>query len=188
MVNVYESIKYVVRNGIKGDFVETGVWKGGACVLANAVIHELGQESLRKVHVFDSFEGLPKPYMEQDNGDVHHTFDFLSVDLNYVSDVFRKYGYLTDNVVFRKGFFSETMKYTSDIERISVLRLDGDMYSSTIEVLDSLYDKVSTGGVVIVDDWTLDGARNAVLDFRSARGETLEFVPIDGYSCYWIKK
>lgn len=187
MVNIYEAIKYVVRNGIQGDFAETGVWKGGACVLANAVLHEMGQQSLRKVHVFDSFEGLPKPYMVQDNGDVHHTFDFLCVDLDYVTGVFNKYGYLTENVVFRKGFFSETMKETSDIEKISILRLDGDMYSSTIEVLEALYQKVSTGGVVIVDDWALPGARSAVVDFRTRIGERLDFVPIDDYSCYWIK-
>lgn len=188
MVNIYEAIKYVVRNGIEGDFVETGVWKGGACVLANASLHEMGQESVRRVHLFDSFEGLPIPYMEQDNGDKHYTLEFLRVDIEYVKGVFEKYGYLTDNVVFRKGFFSDTMKETSDIEKISILRLDGDMYSSTIEVLNALYHKLSSGGIVIVDDWTLDGAKNAVIDFRNKIGETLDFLPIDNHSCYWIKK
>jgi|LauGreDrversion4_2_1035121.scaffolds.fasta_scaffold75296_4 hypothetical protein len=187
MVNIYESIKDVCERRIDGDFVETGVWKGGACVLANAVIHELQQQNHRRVHVFDSFEGLPMPYMEQDSGDIHHTFDFLSVNLDYVKGVFSKYGYLTDNVVFRKGFFSETMKNTSDISKIAVLRLDGDMYSSTIEVLEALYDKVSDGGLIIVDDWTLPGAYNAVNDFLSSRGEQVQFFSIDNSSCYWRK-
>ena len=187
MVNIYESIKDVCERRIDGDFVETGVWKGGACVLANAIIHQLGQQNQRKVHVFDSFEGLPMPYMEQDEGDIHHKHDFLSVSLDYVKGVFSKYGYLTDNVVFHKGFFSETMKNTSDISKISVLRLDGDMYSSTIEVLDALYDKVSDGGIIIVDDWTLPGAHSAVNDFLSSRGEQVQFFDIDNYSCYWRK-
>jgi O-methyltransferase len=187
MVNIYESLKDVIKKGIEGDFVETGVWKGGACVLANAIIHELGEESKRLVHVFDSFEGLPAPYMEQDNGDRHYTLTCLAIDLDTVKGVFEKYGYLTENVKFRKGFFKDTMLHTEDIEKIAVLRLDGDMYSSTIEVLDALYDKVQPGGVVIVDDWALPGARKAVYDFLAKRNYNPDIVRIDNIACYWRK-
>jgi O-methyltransferase len=187
MVNVYESLKEVTMKNIPGDFVETGVWKGGACILANAVIHEFNEQTNRKVYVFDSFEGLPAPYMEEDAGDNHHTIACLAINLESVKNNFSKYGLLTDNVEFRKGFFSETMKHVSDIEKIAVLRLDGDMYSSTIEVLEALYDKVQEGGIIIVDDWTLPGAKNAVHDFLREKNSSPEFVTIDNYSVFWRK-
>lgn len=187
MVNIYEALEEVSSKNIQGDFVETGVWKGGACVLANAVIHELGEEESRKVHVFDSFEGLPAPYMQQDNGDNHHTIACLAVSVETVKEVLEKYGYLTENVIFRKGFFKDTMKETSDIEKIAILRLDGDMYSSTIEVLEALYDKVQAGGIIIVDDWTLPGAKSAVMDFLKSRESSPEFISIDRFSCFWRK-
>ena len=186
MVNVYESLKEVVNKNIKGDFVETGVWKGGACVLANAVLHELKQQD-RKVYVFDSFEGLPAPYMEEDRGDNHYTIPCLAVDLDTVKSVFEKYGYLTENVEFRKGFFKDTMQNVSDIKDIAVLRLDGDMYSSTIEVLEALYEKVQLGGIVIVDDWTLPGAKNAVNDFLRSINSNPEIIAIDRHSAFWRK-
>lgn len=187
MINIYRALTEVSRLGIPGDFVETGVWKGGACVLANAVIHELNEQDYRKVHVCDSFEGLPPPYMPQDAGDPLHTLKFLAVDLETVKGVFEKYGYLTDNVKFRKGFFRDTMVDTSDIEKIAVLRLDGDMYCSTMEVLTALYDKVQPGGYIIIDDWELRGANSAVHDFLAARNEPPAFIPIDSHSIYWRK-
>lgn len=187
MVNIYESLKETILNGVPGDFVETGVWKGGACVLANAVIHEFNEEASRRVHVFDSFAGLPPPYMPQDKGDNHHSYSCLAIDLDTVKSVFNKYGYLTDNVIFRKGLFKDTMLETSDIEKIAVLRLDGDMYCSTIEVLNALYDKVQPGGIIIIDDWCLPGAKNAVLDFLVKRDICPQLIRIDRCSCCWRK-
>lgn len=180
-------MKTVIENGIEGDFVETGVWKGGACVMANAVICEANQQPFRKVHVFDSFEGLPKPYMVEDAGDNHHAIDCLAISVDTVKKVFASYGLLTENVIFRKGWFKDTMKTTDDINKIAVLRLDGDLYSSTIEVLEALYDKVTAGGFVIVDDWLLPGARKAVIDFASKRGFIPNMIHIDKNSCYWVK-
>jgi O-methyltransferase len=187
LVNIYESLKKCIDEGIEGDFVETGIWKGGACVFANAVMHEFDQQNARRVHCFDSFEGLPAPYMEEDEGDQHYTFDFLRISVDQVKEVFSKYKLLTENAIFRKGFFKDSMKEVEDIEKICMLRLDGDMYSSTIEVLEALYDKVSIGGFVVVDDWILPTARAAVYDFLNSRGISPEFRIIDESSIYWIK-
>lgn len=188
MRNVKELMQNAIENNIEGDFVETGVWKGGACVMANAVIYETNQQSSRRVHVFDSFEGLPEPYMTEDAGDSHHTIDCLAISLDTVKKVFSSYGLLTENVIFRKGWFKDTMKNTDDIDKIAILRLDGDMYSSTIEVLEALYNKVPVGGFIIVDDWLLPGARKAVIDFANERSFIPNMIHIDKNSCYWIKE
>lgn len=188
LVNIYESLKSCVDGGIEGDFVEAGIWKGGACVFANAVIHELGQQDSRRVHCFDSFEGLPAPYMKEDEGDIHYTFDPLRISVDQVKGVFSRYGLLTENAKFRKGFFKDSMKSVEDIEKICMLRLDGDMYCSTIEVLEALYDKVSIGGIVVVDDWALPTCRAAVYDFLGSRGLSPEFRVIDESSIFWTKQ
>lgn len=186
--NVYHVLKDVIENNIEGDFVETGVWKGGSCVLANAIIHEYKQEQERRVHLFDSFSGLPMPYMKEDEGDIHHTHECLAISIETVKGVCSSYGLLTPNLVFRRGWFKDTMQNVSDIDKISVLRLDGDMYSSTIEVLDALYDKVPVGGYIIIDDWCLPGARQAVVDFTTKRKINPNLIAIDNASCYWKKE
>jgi hypothetical protein len=71
------------------------------------------------------------------------------------------------------------------IERLAVLRLDGDMYSSTIDALTALYDKVSPGGFVIIDDYSLPTCREAVHDFRRDRGIEDLIVAIDAIGSYW---
>ena len=188
MINIYYLLNEVIAKGVPGDFVETGVWKGGACVLANAALRERGEQH-RRVHAFDSFEGLPVPYAEYDLSinDKHHTHDELAVSLEEVYDVFLRYNLLTDNVVFRKGWFSDTMQEIDDIESVSILRLDGDMYSSTMEVLDAMYDKVSKGGFIIVDDLMLPGCRKACEDFFEKRKLRVNLIRIDKNSVFWEK-
>jgi O-methyltransferase len=79
------------------------------------------------------------------------------------------------------------MQHVDDIDKISILRLDGDMYSSTIEVLEALYDKVQPGGFIIVDDWTLPGANKAVKDYLQRKNSSPNFIQIDRNSAYWKK-
>jgi hypothetical protein len=93
---------------------------------------------------------------------------------------------LDDNVVFIKGFFENTIP-NAPIDKLSILRLDGDMYSSTIQCLNSLYDKVSIGGYIIVDDWCLLNCRKAVNDFRKTRNITDRIIEIDGIGVFWKK-
>jgi O-methyltransferase len=180
-------IEQAIANEIEGDIIETGVWKGGACILAAAVVRSM--ESRKIVFVADSFEGLPKPedVYPEDANDPHHTIDFLKVSLSEVKQNFAKYGLLNNQVIFIEGFFKDTLPDSPQIEKLSVLRLDGDMYSSTIEVLEALYDKLSVGGYLIVDDFFLPACRKAVEDFREKRNITDEIVTIDWTGVYWIK-
>jgi glycosyltransferase involved in cell wall biosynthesis len=162
---------------------------GGACILMRAALEAFGDVE-RRVFVADSFEGLPAPDAEaypSDREDRHHTFAELAVSLDEVKANFAKYGLLDDRVVFLKGWFKDTLA-AAPIDRLAVLRLDGDMYESTMEALSALYDKVSAGGFVIIDDYgCIEGCRKAVDDFRNARGIKDLIVDIDGWGVYWRK-
>jgi O-methyltransferase len=187
--NLRELVETAIREDIPGDLIETGAWRGGACILMRATLAAFGDQE-RRVYVADSFQGLPPPDPENyptDLGDRLHTFGELSVSLGEVKANFAKYGLLDDRVVFLDGWFKDTLS-AAPIERLAVLRLDGDMYESTMEALTALYDKVSTGGFVIIDDYgCIDACRKAVHDFRDARGIADKIVDIDGWGVYWRK-
>jgi hypothetical protein len=188
MSNLRQISEFVVENKVPGDLMETGVWRGGACIMMRAVL-QAHSVSDRNVWVADSFCGLPEPNPEiaADSGDKHHTFAELAVSLEKVKSNFNKYGLLDGQVRFLQGWFSETLPQ-APIEKLAVLRLDGDMYESTMDVLKNLYDKVSEGGFIIVDDFgAVQGCQTAILEFRADRQITDPIYPIDGYGVFWRK-
>ena len=143
----------------------------------------------RNVYVCDSFQGLPPPKDHEypvDRGDTHHTAPFLAVNLEQVQENFEGYDLLTDQVKFVKGWFSDTLP-TLAVEKLAILRLDGDMYESTIVALENLYPKLSVGGYVIVDDYGLPNCRRALADYREYHGIDSEYITIDNSSVYWTK-
>lgn len=179
-----------IREGVPGDFIETGVWRGGACVLARAVFVALG-ETNRRVFVADSFAGLPAPESERfsrsvDAGDEHYKQDFLRVSLEEVRTTFCKYDLLDEKVVFLKGWFKDTLPH-GPFENFAVIRLDGDMYSSTMDALTSLYPRLSPGGFCIVDDYALSGCRQAVDEYRLTRNIRSPMESIDWTGIFWRK-
>jgi O-methyltransferase len=179
--NLHECLNAIHADNIPGDLVETGVWRGGATIFMRAFLAAHGDET-RKVWACDSFEGLPKPTDEfaEDHGDKLWQSEYLAVSVDEVKANFEKYRLLDDRTIFLKGFFSDTMP-TAPISQIAVLRLDGDMYESTIVVLKALYRKVSPGGFVIIDDYgMIPGCNQAVEDFRRDANIT-EPLEIIGY-------
>lgn len=188
MDNLRYCLCNVLEEMVPGDFVETGVWRGGACIFARAIIKSYG-DTERTVWVADSFAGLPEPddtYLA-DKGDKHYTAQALAVSQAQVAANFEVYGLLDDQVKFLEGWFKDTLP-KAPIEKIAVLRLDGDMYESTMDALKALYHKVSPGGYVIVDDYyAVDGCRQAVHDFLDeyASGETADIQEIDGSGVFW---
>jgi O-methyltransferase len=178
-----------LRDGVPGDFIETGVWRGGACILMRAVLAAHGVAD-RRVFVADSFEGLPKPDAERypaDRGDRLHSFGQLAVSEAEVRRNFAAYDLLDDQVVFLKGFFRDTLPALTD-ERFALIRLDGDMYESTLDALTALYDRLSSGGYAVIDDYgVLTSCRRAVHDFLDARGLKPEIRPIDASAVWWVK-
>jgi len=189
LANLRQLSESVLQNKVPGDFIETGVWRGGACILMRAVLNAYGVTD-RRVWVADSFQGVPPPNLNQypaDQDSTYHTFEELSVSLDVVRSNFEKYGLLDDQVVFLKGWFKDTLR-TASIERLALLRLDGDLYESTILALDALYDKVSPGGFVIVDDYhVVSGCRNAIRDFLASRKISSGLSEIDGVGVFWQK-
>jgi O-methyltransferase len=188
--NIQFCAETAIRENIKGDFIETGVWRGGAVIFMRAVLAAYGIKD-RKVYVADSFEGLPKPDPQKfpaDKGDEHHIYKFLlGVSQDEVENNFRKYGLLDDQVVFLMGWFKDTLP-NAPMEKIAVLRLDGDMYGSTMDALVNLYPKLSKGGFCVIDDYALPGCKKAVDDFRTEKGIYSEIKMVDWTGGYWRKE
>lgn len=172
--NVEMCVNDVLDNNVPGDFIETGVWRGGICIFMRAMLKERGITD-RTVWVADSFDGLPEydGRYKEDAGDLSPTRDELAVSIDEVFNNFRKYNLLDEQVVFINGWFKDTLS-TPEITKLAILRLDGDMYASTMDALEALYPKLSVGGYVIVDDWSLPNCRKAVSDYvrkNNVRGE-----------------
>jgi O-methyltransferase len=186
--NLQNCVETVLLEGVAGDFIETGAWRGGACIFMRGLLaaHRITD---RRVFVADSFEGLPPPNSDAypaDMGDLHHAIEFLSVDLESVQRNFERYGLLDEQVVFLKGWFAETLP-AAPIQSLAILRLDGDMYGSTMDALNALYPKLAPGGFCIVDDFHLAGCRQAVEDYRSAHAINEPIQAIDWAGRFWRK-
>jgi O-methyltransferase len=189
MDNVQACVTDVLRRGVPGDLIETGVWRGGTVIFMRAILRAYGDPS-RVVWAADSFLGLPKPDAKYaaDAGDRHHGFDTLAVSLDQVRENFRRYGLLDDRVRFLKGWFKDTLP-AAPIGALAVVRLDGDMYESTMDALRALYPKLSVGGYLIVDDFGIvPGCRKAVEDYRAEHGIAEPIVDIDGWGAYWRRE
>jgi O-methyltransferase len=186
--NVRECVTKVIADGVPGDLIETGAWRGGVTIYMRGILAAHGVTD-RTVWVADSFQGLPEPDANYpaDADSQFHTKRRLAISLSTVKDNFRKYGLLDEQVRFIEGYFEDTLP-TAPVEQLAVLRLDGDMYGSTMVALESLYDKVSAGGYVIIDDFgVIPGCRQAVGDFRARGNISDELQQIDWSGVFWRK-
>ena len=182
-------IEDVVRRGIPGDLIETGVWRGGATILMRAALEAFG-DGERAVWVADSFRGLPKPDPKQkdDVKDAYWRKPVLAASLQDVKANFAKYGLLDDRVRFLPGWFRDTLP-KAPIDKLAVLRLDGDLYESTMDALEALYPKLSVGGHCIVDDYSIvPGCKRAVDEYRAREGITEEILVVDWGCVYWKRE
>ena len=187
--NIADLSKIVIAENIAGDFIETGVWRGGACILMRGILKAYG-DTQRKVYLADSFSGLPPPNPEKyaaDAGQTAHTFDYLAVSRQMVEDNFRAYDLLDEQVVFVEGWFKDTLPNLAP-SQFALIRLDGDLYESTIQALESLYPKLSVGGFVIIDDYgSWQSCRQAVHDYRTHHNIQDKIIRIDTAGVYWQK-
>ena len=185
--NVHMCMEQVLVDGIPGDFIETGVWRGGVCIFMRAVLEAYGCMD-RAVWVADSFQGFPKTTSGSHPLDqqlaLHRANDVLAVPVQVVQENFRRYGLLDNRVKFLPGWFNESLPQ-APIDRLAVLRLDGDLYESTMDALENLYPKLSIGGFVIVDDYAISGCRDAVHNFRREHKVEDPIQVIDYTGVYW---
>jgi hypothetical protein len=185
--NIQYCIESALSSNTPGDMIECGVWRGGAAIFMRAVLRAHAITD-RVVWVADSFEGCPIPNEERypaDKGDAFHRDRYLAVSLEQVKANFDKYGLLDDQVHFLKGWFRDSLP-GSGIEQLAVLRLDGDLYESTMDSLVNLYPRLSRGGYVIVDDFhTVPACKKAVCDYREMHRIADKIEEVDQDSVYW---
>ena len=239
-----ECVKTVLDDNVRGDFIETGVLRGGSAIFLRAALKAYSVTD-RNVYACDTFVETPYeagtaqkftlwlvsqllkplvsltyrpwrlalfrfleskqqsfPVTKDPSEDWINMFLHCSTNLHVLNKVnskdrtslpavkshFARYGLLDLQVIFLKGFFSDTLP-KADIEQIAILRCDGDSYESTFGVLQDLYDKVQTGGFIIIDDYnSFQDCKVAVDQFRRERGIEMEIVPIDELSVFWRKE
>jgi len=244
LTNIQECAEHIFENSVKGDFVETGVFRGGSTIFMRAILKAF-ESTERKVYACDVFiyekpqDGTTSQFLtflsslflrvatqipfrwwkmflyrsvearqrtfprsEHPSDEWMNMFLFMAshlgeklrtidrrdrTSLEAVKSHFARYGLLDSQVVFLKGYFSETLP-KADIQSIALLRCDGDSFESTYGVLRELYFKVSPGGFVIIDDYnTFSDCKNAVDRFRKENSIDAPMIPIDHLSMYWQK-
>ncbi len=187
--NLHACIDDVIASGVPGDLVEAGVWRGGSSIFMKGVLKARGVTD-RRVWLCDSFAGLPapEPGCEPDAGATWHRWSPLRVGVEEVRANFDRYGLLDDDVRFVKGWFSDTLPGLHD-ERWALIRLDGDMYRSTMDSLVHLYPRLSPGGYLVVDDYFgVASCRRAVDDYREEHGIAEPIHKIDWAGAYWQRE
>jgi O-methyltransferase len=182
-------IETVLKDNVPGDFIETGVWRGGSVIFMRAVL-KANAVSDRIIWCADSFSGMPiandKDIIIDPNSDLSDQA-YLNVSLEQVQGNFARFGLLDQQVRFLKGWFRDTLP-SAPISRLAILRLDGDLYESTMDALASLYDKLSHGGFIIVDDYnTWKGCKEAIDEFRTSRSIKSPILSIDHSAIMWRK-
>ena len=150
---------------VTGDLIECGVWRGGASLFMRGLLKAHGITD-RTMHLVDSFDGLPKASTNSDE-DAWSASEYLKVPLPAVQGAFERYGLLDCQVQFHKGFFRESLPAFREASTspIALLRMDGDMYESTMDILYNLADLMSPGACIVVDDWAIPVCQRAVRDF-----------------------
>ena len=189
LANVRWCAEQALRDDVPGDFAECGVWRGGVLALMRGVLaaHDVTD---RTVWGADSFEGLPVPDVDRFPADEGYDWSHvgvLKVDADAVRANLARYGLLDAQVQLLEGWFEDTLP-GAPITQLAVLRIDGDLYQSTMDALTALEPRVSPGGFVIIDDyhgWI--PCRQAVDDYRAANGITADMTTVDWTAVWWRK-
>lgn len=191
--NIRQCVYAVLEDGVAGDLIETGVWRGGSSIFMRGVLAARGVSD-RTVWVADSFQGLPSASADAHPVDRAYDMDGfagLAVGLDQVEANFAKYGLLDEHVRFLVGWFKDTLA-AAPIEQLAVARLDGDLYESTIDAITALYPKLSIGGYLIVDDYNAplfaDACGQAIRDYRAQHGISEPLQTIDWTGVYWRRE
>jgi O-methyltransferase len=183
LYQLIQCVKYIVQNDIPGDLIECGVWRGGSVLAMIQTLLLLGTKN-RTIHLFDTFSSediltpaesaIPedRPFnssrdqLERDLAGIG--FD-ISVDLSHVKSLMSSTGYPSEKVRYHVGRVEDTLPKFK-LPGIALLRLDTDWYASTRLQLETLWDGVSAGGVVIFDDYGFwEGHKLAVDEFLASR-------------------
>jgi hypothetical protein len=159
----YNNVKYIVENKIPGDIVECGVWRGGITQLAALTMIHL-KDTSRKIYLYDTFEGMPKPEDEDLDWDGNRALDTWRTitlkgekwgfggDINSVNQLMLSTEYPKEKIIITKGKVENTIPNVIP-KKISLLRLDTDFYKSTLHELNHLFPILVLGGILVIDDY-----------------------------------
>lgn len=181
LVSLSRAVEYLASNKIDGDIVECGVWRGGSMMLVARKLIQMGDRD-RSLYLFDTFDGMSEPGEKDismdnikaqallDQSDKYHGQNVWCYSpLDEVRSNMTKTGYNPDKIFFVKGKVEDTLPHP-DVRKIALLRLDTDWYESTLHELETLYDKLVTGGILIIDDYGhWSGSKKAVDEFIKTR-------------------
>lgn len=194
--HLWDICSQLLKENVPGSFVECGVWKGGSAGIMGLVSKRTAAN--RTLHLFDSFEGLPEPTIEDGAIAAEYSGGRTSGALVSVNEcragLSEAQGFLvqklkldTSMLKFHVGWFQDTVPEAAEtLGPIAVLRLDGDWYESTKVCLEHLYPLVSPGGVIILDDFQFwQGCATAVNEFRSKFSIVAPITQIDGEAIFW---
>jgi hypothetical protein len=205
--NIQALAEDVLNSGVEGDFIEAGVWRGGATIFMRGILKAYGIED-RSVWVADSFCGFPKREQMSDRsynspGTILIEDALARKDQSWISTIetlrrgsqlkevkqnFERYDLLDGQVKFLQGFFHDTLP-SAPVQKLAILRADGDLYDSTYQILENLYPRVTLGGYVIIDDYnSFLECRQAVNDYLDASKLQVELVQIDRDAVFWQKR
>jgi len=185
------AFKSILQNNIEGDFVETGVWKGGNLILIQKLIEKYDIKE-KKIIGYDTFEGFPKGtnfdkdfknvnaedyFLSKDNVENSDSFN-SSVSINDVKRNFNDNSKINNNLILIKGKTQESLLDEKNIpKKISLIRLNTSFYESTKIELEILYPRLQKGGYLIIDDYGFwQGSRKAVDDYFNDKKIALHFV------------
>jgi hypothetical protein len=187
--NVQHCVERVLADDVAGDLIEAGTWRGGVAILMRGLLKAYGITD-RTVFAADSFRGLPPPDAKKYPADAsgqHHFAERLAVSREDVEQNFRLYDLLDGQVSFLEGWFRDTLPTVRD-RAWAIVRVDGDMYESTMDALENLYPGLSVGGYMIIDDFAYEPCRQAVEEFRAASGIEDPIEAIDWTGAFWRRR
>tara|TARA_Y100001935_G_C17239936_1_gene475117 strand:+ start:140 stop:898 length:759 start_codon:yes stop_codon:yes gene_type:complete len=198
--NLLQALRHIKQKNIDGDFVECGVWRGGNIILFKKFLENELKNSNKKIFAYDTYEGMNQPSEEDYNLTSKLSAKILLKKeknknsniwgVSKIEDVKKN---ISENVEslndinFIKGEVEQTLNNEKNLPlKISILRLDTDWYLSTKKELEVLYDRVSSGGIIIIDDYGhWNGSKKAVDEFFSNKYVWMHYVD---YACRLIIK
>jgi hypothetical protein len=182
---LYHGLHDVVIRNVPGDVVECGSARGGSAALMGLTLRKLGAQ--RKMWLFDTFEGLPAPSVNDPDRDIADLFTGTCVGtVEEVRGLFACLN-LLQGTEFVQGLFQDTVA-VSPISQIAFLHIDGDWYESVKTCLENLYEKVAPGGIIQLDDYGYwQGARKAVDEFLGRRGIQSPLQRLDYSGRFFVK-
>lgn len=181
---IEEAVLDLDRRNVPGDFIEAGIWRGGAVIFMRALLYAYGINQ-RQIIAADSFEGIPQNVKFR-HDPVDAWSDRWSASLEEVMGNIERLGLLDDRIEFLPGFFADSLGAIAN-RNFALIRLDSDSHDSVMTSLEHLYPRLSPGGIIIIDDWHLVGCRFAVNGYREQHDITEEIIARDG-NAYWIKR